>query len=1652
MVDVTKIFDGTEIYQMQLLWESLDENADGTITLDELEHALKTAGSLSAADIEKILQHVDENHDGVVSFEEYCMAQARATGKVNLVDKDDEVEQLFRLFDSDGSGEIQAHELGNVVTKLGMGMDEAACEDIIKMADVDGGGSIDYEEFKKVMIIVRSEVERRFEVAMMKTQIKYMDKKIIELGNKEGEKAAQDMEYVFEQQQRLRVRLHDKEQALNTLSMGGSLEHIVRAYMCKFQSSESIADSISSFFEMLQLDDPRTMKSRMENSGAVAGGVPDLYLVRPPASAGLRPGDWKQWRKHLLFGTPLAGPPPRAEQREGHTNHAAGVDLSVAAAPQPDSWQERCLRQAQQVYTFYSALGEPGKTHAMSPHCFHLFAKDILARKGDKELEAGAWALDHEDAATAAAHLYDEDDAGEAAAAASAAHEAGVPPPPEMSTADRYKAARRASVEAKQKMEQKEALEKKLKADAEKLKVRNQKHDDQALQTFHECCMRSTLDNDDNHHTLTLMQWEQAVMRLLQMTMKFEHEPPAGGPLFYRLMRDIVLPKVDPRHQPSKASALICAPSASAVLCRRLWQLKLVFEHYTDPSLKEKKEAPKGTKLGQLPKYLAREAEEKAAREAQAAALLLTETGTADGKKKEKEHHFEGELRRPPTMMHAGELVQFCKDFQLFSAESHLSKKSIHDAFDEVNTSESGPDADKATLSFGQFVEVLGHLALVLFPLEDMDTQLKLNSSFLVFKGPEGTKDAMQAEQMFAEKDVIENEQKRVDDEEKREAELDKLALGATLEELQLEREVEELRGQQQQWDEQKGKQSQKQQSQQSQEQTTTVEGDLSQAELAEAASQASLAFKTGQLGKSQKTLSFEPMHKGIRARRAVGRMDSPQFNRSLNPFSSTKVHQQWLGEHRVALAQPEADEEMASETLDSATVRAARNAARSRAQAKASEFAERELEQLLISMLGAGAAKPRQQALKEAFDAVLETEGVMRWVGRRPRPDRPVLELEAPVPDGDGSRAQSRASKRSPSRKPPGSRGNHRSSAVPGRRSSTRAASAGAGKVASDSDSGSGTAVTDNGSSEERDIAAETQRQLEIDTAEAEALRDSPAGRTRKLSASARAAASTRRAPKGGGGGRQSDRRPSKSRKGSTKAQVGQLNIAVTHVDVDAEMDVEFESAEREAAQVERPKGKMRRSALVQPLVQGLRKCKGLWGVDPEHIPYQFFYSLIEKYVTVGSIPLGAAAPPAAAAAAAAADAPSDGSAILPASQLPPAATWAQFVRGAKMCGRLKQQEERRAYDEAQQQRQKEMRERRIQERLAARTKPSDDGSGTTGAEGVPPGMGMQVSASLPQLHVASQLFGNANAMADSTPPLADSAGAGSGPGEATPSDDEGGKPKGPDYAALAELKPWELAIHKRQENVDAQQAMFVMAKAKAKIKGKMRTKKEQKAVAKAVLVAKRTFGPEVDAANLFFAELMPIQPSVASDSPAPAKTTRQPAPMVGAPFKLEDSSDDEEEQEQERALQEKNARKAAKKAARKAAAAEAAAVAAQAQAEAEAAMVGTWSTTAVAAEPELEPARVPLAAPTGTRSVVAGARRDLEESQGGTQASGSLVRFSDEVLSEPVRKSRGGARASRGISQSVDSRGGACGGLGSTLPDLQAMSYNPRAALPAL
>ena len=55
------------------------------------------------------------------------------------------------MFDKDGNGFISAAELRHVMTNLGEKLTDEEVDEMIREADVDGDGQINYEEFVKMV-------------------------------------------------------------------------------------------------------------------------------------------------------------------------------------------------------------------------------------------------------------------------------------------------------------------------------------------------------------------------------------------------------------------------------------------------------------------------------------------------------------------------------------------------------------------------------------------------------------------------------------------------------------------------------------------------------------------------------------------------------------------------------------------------------------------------------------------------------------------------------------------------------------------------------------------------------------------------------------------------------------------------------------------------------------------------------------------------------------------------------------------------------------------------------------------------------------------------------------------------------------------------------------------------------------------------------------------------------------------------------------------------------------------------------------------------------------------------------------------------------------------------------------------------------------
>lgn len=96
-----------------------------------------------------MIHEIDVDGDGEIQFEEFLLLFSRA--KKNAPEEDEELLQAFKIFDADGNGTISKDELKRVMDMLGEKLSESQIDEMMKEADINGDGEIDFGEFKKMM-------------------------------------------------------------------------------------------------------------------------------------------------------------------------------------------------------------------------------------------------------------------------------------------------------------------------------------------------------------------------------------------------------------------------------------------------------------------------------------------------------------------------------------------------------------------------------------------------------------------------------------------------------------------------------------------------------------------------------------------------------------------------------------------------------------------------------------------------------------------------------------------------------------------------------------------------------------------------------------------------------------------------------------------------------------------------------------------------------------------------------------------------------------------------------------------------------------------------------------------------------------------------------------------------------------------------------------------------------------------------------------------------------------------------------------------------------------------------------------------------------------------------------------------------------------
>jgi Ca2+-binding EF-hand superfamily protein len=90
----------------------------------------------------------DKDGNGTIDFSEFIEMMPRQEKDDNA---EEEMLEAFQVFDTDGNGSITADELRQIFMNLGEKLTDEEITDMIKEADIDGDGEINYQEFVKMM-------------------------------------------------------------------------------------------------------------------------------------------------------------------------------------------------------------------------------------------------------------------------------------------------------------------------------------------------------------------------------------------------------------------------------------------------------------------------------------------------------------------------------------------------------------------------------------------------------------------------------------------------------------------------------------------------------------------------------------------------------------------------------------------------------------------------------------------------------------------------------------------------------------------------------------------------------------------------------------------------------------------------------------------------------------------------------------------------------------------------------------------------------------------------------------------------------------------------------------------------------------------------------------------------------------------------------------------------------------------------------------------------------------------------------------------------------------------------------------------------------------------------------------------------------------
>ena len=138
-----------QLEEIKEAFRLFDVDCSGSIDYREMRAAMKALGiKVDKAELKKMITDVDEDGSGEIELPEFIQMM---TAKMGDSDTREEIEKVFKMFDTSSKGKIEFIDFKRICKELGESMTEDQQQSMFDHADAGGKGYVSFDDFFKLM-------------------------------------------------------------------------------------------------------------------------------------------------------------------------------------------------------------------------------------------------------------------------------------------------------------------------------------------------------------------------------------------------------------------------------------------------------------------------------------------------------------------------------------------------------------------------------------------------------------------------------------------------------------------------------------------------------------------------------------------------------------------------------------------------------------------------------------------------------------------------------------------------------------------------------------------------------------------------------------------------------------------------------------------------------------------------------------------------------------------------------------------------------------------------------------------------------------------------------------------------------------------------------------------------------------------------------------------------------------------------------------------------------------------------------------------------------------------------------------------------------------------------------------------------------------